>query len=129
LFLKYPSLICLIVIILYPQYAGTAALTLAALHSLSATLFYLLTLFTIIGTKRVSLLNGVSTNEMIQGMIIQVVSIYALITLSWPTMPGLIAIAFYVLPYTFISLAANTCSTLIAMGILEIRPVNSEDEE
>jgi len=123
LFLKYPSLLCLIIIAFYPQYADDAAVILYCLLSVFATLFYLLILSTIIGIREIGLTDKIDINYTWQSRTIQVASLVVLMKL------GLTDVAYYILPFALIGLAADVFSTLLYMGVIEVGDADQEDDQ
>ena len=121
--LKYPSLICLIIIAFYPQYADDAAVMLAGLLTIFATLFYLLILSMIIGIREVGLAGNIDINYTWQSRAIQVVSLVVLM------MSGLTDVAYYILPFALIGLAADVFSTLLSIGVIEEADADQEDDQ
>jgi len=123
LFLNYPSLLCLIIIAFYPQYADDAAVMLAGLLTIFATLFYLLILSTIIGIREIGLTDKIDINYTWQSRTIQVASLVVLMKL------GLTDVAYYILPFALIGLAADVFSTLLYMGVIEVGDADQEDDQ
>jgi hypothetical protein len=123
LFLNYPSLLCLIIIAFYPQYADDAAVMLAGLLTIFATLFYLLILSTIIGIREIGLTDDIDINYTWQSRTIQVASLVVLM------MSGLTDVAYYILPFALIGLAADVFSTLLSIGVIEEADADQEDDQ
>jgi len=123
LLLRYSSLLCLIVIAFYPEYAEHAASILAGLLLVFATSFYFLMTSSIIGIREIRLSDDIDINYTWQNRAILATSLVALM------MSGMPGVVYYILPFALIGLVTDVFATLLVMGAIEVEDSDPEDDE
>jgi hypothetical protein len=123
LLFEYLSLFALIVVAFVPEYAELAQYFLAGSLTVSATMFYLLMLHSILGLQSIGLNTDIDLNYTWQTRAIVTVSAIAI------HLAGFTEVVFYVLPFLLIGILSDIMATLIVAGIIEIEEADEEEYE
>jgi hypothetical protein len=123
LLFEYLSLLALVIIAFVPEYTELAQYFLAGGLTISATMFYLLMLQSILGLQSVGLNTNIDLGDAWQTRAITSVSAIAL------HLAGFTEVLFYILPFIIIGTLSDIMATLIVAGIVEIDDDDYEEEE
>ena len=119
---EYLSLFALVILAFVPEYAELAQYFLAGSLTVSATMFYLLMLHSILGLQSIGLNTDIDLNYTWQTRAIVTVSAIAIY------LAGFTEVFFYVLPFLLIGILSDIMATLIVAGIIEIEQADDEEE-
>lgn len=120
---EYLSLLALVIVAFVPEYSELAQYFLAGSLTVSATMFYLLMLHSILGLQSIGLNTDIDLSYTWQTRAI--VSVSALVMY----LGGFTEVFFFILPFLIIGVLSDIMATLIIAGIVEVEEADEEDEE
>jgi hypothetical protein len=123
LLFEYLSLLALVIVAFVPEYSELAQYFLAGSLTVSATMFYLLMLHSILGLQSIGLNTDIDLSYTWQTRAI--VSVSALVMY----LGGFTEVFFFILPFLIIGVLSDIMATLIIAGIVEVEEADEEDEE